>query len=979
MTSSSDSAIAFSLPPGEVPLGIQYPLLAPPPLGQSMLQPKFLTPLGTRSLSVLDPALMAADATPAVDLPSPFQDSPEPADLAGRSPAVPTPPIQRQPVQAQPPTRLPELSRDAILSDSESLRPELTAASLPESSADLMPEAMPPSQSAAVIEVEPVTEVVPTSNSEGFISKATAVTGGDGVVADIPRSQVAPEEPGKLADISRSPEELGNTTLVALLPMSPEAELPEVDAQAEPEEQGNGGVAPTIGPSAPSESPIPSATTIVHPLREPAIPAAEPLADSVSPAATATSGAEPAAFMATETETETETAITNAEPGIRIEPQPLSEFETAPTPAAPNPPAPDAASTPDLSLTPLADLTTASTTEQVAATAGESPTVANVGDPSPLTSVAPSSPPLQLKPESPAIDPGETAIQPDRPLASEPPTPVIDMPTPIDSADADRPLSRPVETTDRATESNPFAPPQWVNHADPFTPVASDPQPSIQLKTQPESQLSGFDIPMPLDGVENVTPPTIQPASELPLESENLAIAPESPSFGDQVEATSTTIQPRLESSAIVPETTNQREQRDNLPDAIVQQSVESAPIASESSVQREILEPTAPEIRPPQLDDSPIGVPTEQNSQPSFDNPSSIAPPASIHLKSLATTPDAPPQQLANPDAQADQEVPEHLDAVSEAIQTLPLDRSAIAAPLLSDQPEATPPTPQLSRLENPAITPARLIQPKQLEEPTQANSQPPLANPLGDPEVYSEPLTSAPDSPSTTTPNAPPNATAKPLPIAPAPTFPELPTSVQRRSVWEPLVQLQPLPAFVPPTDPQVMERPAGQGADRYPEALIHRKADSTAPPVASPAASLPQPLPNQPPITDWSSIAELLQASTEPQSGAQAEFWPPEPDSPPTQDVTTADGYTDLHLYPEAHSSPFNQIQRAVEPPAAPPAPASESATSPAAATQPGQASASPEQLERLAQEMYRLVRQRLALDRERVGNIYSGRLR
>jgi hypothetical protein len=139
------------------------------------------------------------------------------------------------------------------------------------------------------------------------------------------------------------------------------------------------------------------------------------------------------------------------------------------------------------------------------------------------------------------------------------------------------------------------------------------------------------------------------------------------------------------------------------------------------------------------------------------------------------------------------------------------------------------------------------------------------------------------------------------------------------------------------------------------------------------------LHQPLPNQPPITDWSSIAELLQASPEPQSEAQAEFWPPEPDSPPTQDMTTADGYTDLHLYPEAHSSPLNQIQRAVDPPAAPPAPASESATNPAAATQPGQASASPEQLERLAQEMYRLVRQRLALDRERVGNIYSGRLR
>jgi hypothetical protein len=56
MTRQPDSAIAFSLPSGEVPLGIQNPLLPTMPLGQSMLQPKFLPPLGARPLAMSDPA-----------------------------------------------------------------------------------------------------------------------------------------------------------------------------------------------------------------------------------------------------------------------------------------------------------------------------------------------------------------------------------------------------------------------------------------------------------------------------------------------------------------------------------------------------------------------------------------------------------------------------------------------------------------------------------------------------------------------------------------------------------------------------------------------------------------------------------------------------------------------------------------------------------------------------------------------------------
>ncbi|MEX0271132.1 hypothetical protein AB3R30_18505 [Leptolyngbyaceae cyanobacterium UHCC 1019] len=73
---TDDAAIAPQ-PPVETPLGIQQPLLPSVPLGQAMLQPKFFTPLGAQSLRVLDPSIFLA--VPDLAVPSeelPFQDSP---------------------------------------------------------------------------------------------------------------------------------------------------------------------------------------------------------------------------------------------------------------------------------------------------------------------------------------------------------------------------------------------------------------------------------------------------------------------------------------------------------------------------------------------------------------------------------------------------------------------------------------------------------------------------------------------------------------------------------------------------------------------------------------------------------------------------------------------------------------------------------------------------------------------------------------
>ncbi|MDX2228492.1 MAG: hypothetical protein NW220_02560 [Leptolyngbyaceae cyanobacterium bins.349] len=90
----------FSLPTGEMPLGIRHPLGIATALGQTWLQPKFLTPLGGRSLTVLDPAAFSLPSTAVDEWQSPFQDSPffdQPtATELGTPKATPSTPIQRQ-------------------------------------------------------------------------------------------------------------------------------------------------------------------------------------------------------------------------------------------------------------------------------------------------------------------------------------------------------------------------------------------------------------------------------------------------------------------------------------------------------------------------------------------------------------------------------------------------------------------------------------------------------------------------------------------------------------------------------------------------------------------------------------------------------------------------------------------------------------------------------------------------------------------
>lgn len=102
----TDAPLTATQPPAESPLGIQQPLLPPVPLGQSMLQPKFFTPLGAQSLRVLDPAIFLA--VPNLALPSeessfqsPFFDAPDSSTPTQSTvPAIQTQPQPRSPKSA---------------------------------------------------------------------------------------------------------------------------------------------------------------------------------------------------------------------------------------------------------------------------------------------------------------------------------------------------------------------------------------------------------------------------------------------------------------------------------------------------------------------------------------------------------------------------------------------------------------------------------------------------------------------------------------------------------------------------------------------------------------------------------------------------------------------------------------------------------------------------------------------------------------
>jgi hypothetical protein len=133
-------------------------------------------------------------------------------------------------------------------------------------------------------------------------------------------------------------------------------------------------------------------------------------------------------------------------------------------------------------------------------------------------------------------------------------------------------------------------------------------------------------------------------------------------------------------------------------------------------------------------------------------------------------------------------------------------------------------------------------------------------------------------------------------------------------------------------------------------------------------TPTSSTPEAFTQESPVTtEWNSIAELFQPSENLDSTGEPE-------------VAFDDDYP--QLLDSNNSAPNEIIQTS---PVEIPEPSTPVEPEPHATEQHGDrktsnpsASSSPEHLERLAQEIYQLIRQRLALERERSGKSGSGRL-
>ncbi|MBM0744559.1 hypothetical protein JOY44_23615 [Phormidium sp. CLA17] len=227
----------------------------------------------------------------------------------------------------------------------------------------------------------------------------------------------------------------------------------------------------------------------------------------------------------------------------------------------------------------------------------------------------------------------------------------------------------------------------------------------------------------------------------------------------------------------------------------------------------------------------------------------------------------------------------------------------------------------------------------------------------------------------------------------------LPELPVVLQRLSVLEPLVQMQsltPVPLSpvashdqsTTPTDEPVITHSNWQTDWNEPQSLNQTGTipgmSSDSPTEWSSIADLfqaektPRPT-SAPSVSEWASIEELFQSSTEsnPAPQLQTRVEPNDLFQSQSSQLDTAEGYADLNLYPI--TAGVDRIQRepdsSITLPATPLPATIETSEEPSASQQD---IASPEQLERLAHEVYRLVRHRLALERERVGQFYSGRL-
>ncbi len=1021
--------------PAEPPLGIQQPLLPPVPLGQSMLQLKFFTPLGAQSLRVLDPSIfLPASNLAFTSEESPFQDSPffdAPDSFTPSRSTVPTVQTQPQPRPRKPapseinlPTTAPfegiaetsPIEKSPIetspVEDLAIAEPLIARSPLPEIDAAISSpatKAIPsaPSEVAAIAQTpqsEPLNQLESPSPSISRLSTETPI--------DTPAEHSIEPLPSNSSALNDPPTETANEY--------PEAPL----LQRSPASSDN-----VIAPISPQPT-YPAAIQQTTNLEDSASPIAPISAENTITAAltdlTSSDADLPKSIQPEPTSTDT---ILSVAPGLN----PTIPTSTDSTIAQPMLDAPEAISrlTSDESIEAVVDVA-----ESVVQTASEQVSLENQEDEAPLSSdsisQARGGKVVSLLPIESDFrhsdfrhEDGSNTVSQEALAAPESPEFLL-LTSPDSSVELSSTITRLSEPEASVDINSTSEPSGETIQRSPLEPILSETAMSAR-EDEPVAAIADHPLESPVSDVEIIQPKTTDPihqglriaeisreqlssepnrsVEELQdlqsLATENLSQSIPSdtptqsiqPEINTQVEtsvqlATEPTIQPLPEAPSIAVETPVTAIQTE----ALTQADTDLAPASlstewiDSSWIDSSPAESEAQSTPSPGSDRDPcdVVVRPEATQTPAIQPISELSQPVQRQVAEVETIrseagatvedesfieadrtrpssqnlPDLDSKNLAQPvtlDALAQRVQPEtntQIDPVTQPNADLII-QPAEAPLIVSDRSEA---------IQTPTIQPiSEISQPIQRKVAAENVTSEAGATAENEGFIEADRSSVLPELPSVLQRLSILESIATMQSIYPAPVPPSQPTPATRSSVI-PEIQTQPFESlFEVPFETPSVRRKSDVGTNDYfmQGAIASRPESFTLDTLTSNSRTQDSPV-----RAEWASIAELLQPPADDYSKLEPENTFPD------------DNYSDL--LSSTHSTSSEMIQTSPAPPVEAAAPVETETNSDRQTPAQPNHSGSPEHLERLAQEVYQLIRQRLALERERSGKSGSGRL-
>ncbi|MBW4557877.1 MAG: hypothetical protein KME59_18450 [Trichormus sp. ATA11-4-KO1] len=283
MAENLETGSSFNPPEGEITssdLGIKKPLLAHKPLGQKLLSPKFLSPLGSKALSNFDPAIFYAPEISDYTLSeNSFQNSPffpeyQSQQLSKSNISAAQSPSVMHLDNAQPNTIQPQLERQSSISPKSTFTEGIVAENLVQQTQSLFPKnrKLPPSTTPKNPQAEP-TIIQPQRESEETASPNPTVSAAipEGLIVSSTTPAIQPQQESeetaseKVAVNTAMSEEVSSSSTT---PINPQAEPTIIQAQLESRETASPN--PTVS-TAMSEGLSRSSTTPINPQAEPTI------------------------------------------------------------------------------------------------------------------------------------------------------------------------------------------------------------------------------------------------------------------------------------------------------------------------------------------------------------------------------------------------------------------------------------------------------------------------------------------------------------------------------------------------------------------------------------------------------------------------------------------------------------------------------------------------------------------------------------